>query len=405
MNPRYIYNIDIYVHHWGELGDVTEMVLRTINGILTISFSPYLLKIYLETDRRFYLNWAAGFLLLGLKIILRSLSQFYCDSFGILCPSSFFILQITGLSLLVAGIGELMDQYKPTLLLLGVMDALMLVLFLFLDLDMIIMISTIGLYSFISFMLPYMRREYALSLNKFIAGWGMLFLVNILRPLSMVNPALLEVVAISGKILIFYAMTQTGFKYLAEDISQYIAPKEGGGTHEKAGNPVTLLESNAHKQKELEYIAREIKHNSERGIRSVVISTYDLIMPEELMRYGLERDDFYIIRMLIGEKGTGFNFEENQSVIRDDLNELDFIVRDIIEYTNKNKISLEIYFYNLSSLIHIHGEKRIYSFMISKIPIIKNSNLSLQIFLHPQTHEDESTISLFRSIVENVKKI
>ncbi|MFP3952364.1 MAG: hypothetical protein ACLFVP_09535 [Candidatus Bathyarchaeia archaeon] len=381
------------------------MVLRTINGIITILFFPYLLKVYLETERRFYLNWAVGFFLLGLRIVLRSLSQFYCEGIGFICPLSFFILQLVGLSALVAGIGELVDQYKSTLYLLGVMDALLIGLFMFLDLEMIILISSLGLYSYISFILPYIRREYSLSLNHFIAGWGMLFLINIVKPLGMFNPILLELMTISGKILIFYAMTQTGFRYLAEDISQYIAPKEGRKEVVTGDSRITLLESTARKQRELEYLSGEIKRNSERGVRSVVISTYDLIMPEELLRYGLERDDFYIIRMLIGEKGSSFNFEEHQSIIRDDLNELDFVVRDIIEYTHENKMNLEIYFYNISSLIHIHGARRVYSFMVSKIPTIKESNLSLHIFLHPKTHEDESTAALFRSIVDQVEDI
>ena len=96
-----------------EYSDVLLRVLiRYLNGIITIGISFPVLKLYFKNQRRFYLHWGVGFLFYGINIIVRAYFDYqpgpYWESFIWLI----FIFYYLGFMNIIVGIGDLIGHAK-----------------------------------------------------------------------------------------------------------------------------------------------------------------------------------------------------------------------------------------------------------------------------------------------------
>jgi hypothetical protein len=171
---------------------------RLVNGLATIGFLPYLVKIYLDTRRRFYLLWGVGFAFSGLILILQTLPVFF--NLPQVALSFYLLLQLGSLIFVVAGLGDLVDELRITLVIISVLSVTVYVIHTILNLEDILLILSLGLYAFISLMLPYFRKRFAITLDFFIAGWGLLSFVEIVTRFDLMSMILGEVMAIVGKV-------------------------------------------------------------------------------------------------------------------------------------------------------------------------------------------------------------
>ncbi len=85
--------------------------------------------------------------------------------------------------------------------------------------------------------------------------------------------------------------------------------------------------------------------------------------------------------------------------------QLRILFSDIINYSNEKKINCEIIMYTLSNMVHTHGWKRVYSFIISKVQQLKESKVHVYAFYYPNTHENRTEIAKFEKLFDNVMKI
>ena len=88
--------------------------------------------------------------------------------------------------------------------------------------------------------------------------------------------------------------------------------------------------------------------------------------------------------------------------INDDLNQLDLLLSDVIKFSVERKVPCDIILYSFSHLIHTHGARRIYSFITTKIPLIKASQVILTFFYYPNSHEKESDIVIFEKLADSI---
>jgi len=116
----------------------------------------------------------------------------------------------------------------------------------------------------------------------------------------------------------------------------------------------------------------------------------------------MSEKELYIVRMLPGNRSLPYPFEDYIMSINDDVNQLDILFSDIVNYSDERNIPIEIILYSLSHLIHSHGWKRIYTFLTSKIPILKSSQVCFTGFFFPDTHDDPSNVAMFEKMADNV---
>jgi hypothetical protein len=268
-----------------------------------------------------------------------------------------------------------------------------------------VMIVALAPYLFMVLSLIVIDWKFGVEVKLQIAGWLNLFFVNLGFITELVDPGFTDLTSIMAKIVIYLGMTQPKFSFLADDLRTFLM----GGIPEEYANHIegrfTILnQSNTGKGKDVQWIKERLLNNSKKGIRTLLITMYDLITPNDIYNNDII-DELYFVRVLPGNRSILRTFEDRIMSINDDLNQIDILFSDVISYSNERKIPCEIVLYTLSHLIHIHGWRRVYTFITSKNPVIKSSQVQFTCFYDYRSHEDESEIIKFENLADSVVSV
>ncbi len=380
-------------------------IMRLLNGLFTLSFFPILYSIYIKTQRRFYLLWGAGFLLYGANILIRvSLLYFNIDSLR--AEIFAFMFTLSGFVLIITGIGDLINK-ASTMFLASLSIPLIIVALYFTTQTYLLGLLIASLpWIFVCVSLLIIRFRYSSSLDLFVVGWAILSFSNVGALFGVMELIYVEITAIFGKVVILFGVLYPRFTFLADDFRRFLIAGVPQQYSNQPREKFVLYNSKSGKRSnEVKWIKERISENSLKDIRTILISTYDLITPADIMTNGYESDNLYFVRMIRGGKSAFRDFGERIIVINDDLNDLDILFMDIINFTKERKITAQIILYNLSFLVHTHGWKRVYTFLLSKMSLLKESTVYLDSIYYPKTHENESDIAKFEKLSDLVKEI
>jgi len=377
----------------------TAEIFGVINGVVTASLFIFLLRIYQKKRQVFYLLWGSGFLLYGLNILLRHLLKDVWLSYP------FYVL---GFVLLITGTGSLLKKTKLFLTLSSLIPIIPILTLYLSGPSYVGMISALTPFFIIIYELLLIKRRHPFSLDLFVVGWIILLLNNIfmfmeMGPNTYVSQINVEILAIFGKIIIFWGMIHPRFSLLVDDLKGYLI---GGSPRiylEEERRSFVLLNSNSGREKEMEWIEKRVGENSDKGIRTVLITTYDLISPSELD--SLFENDIYLLRILSSGGRFTKPFEKRKMVVKDDIFQLELLISDIVDYCNERSINCNIILYTFSWLLHTHGWKEIYSFLVSVMSDLKNSTVSMDCFYYPDTHRVKAEIFTFEKLADQIVTI
>jgi len=376
-----------------------EIPVRFLNGLVTIAFFFHLYRIYKKTQRRFYLYWGIGFVLYGLNILMRlgegpSINQWL---------AGFFLLG--GFICMIGGIADLLNRVSLFYVVL-ILPAALLILLVTPDPELLF-VERLGwvisilpyLIIFLSFLL--IQLNYASTIDLMLVGWGILLLSNIAWAFNAMEAYFVDIMAIFGKIVIFVGMIKPSFSLLVDDLKEFLISGNPTTYVTEVKGGVTLMSAGVERGAVMDWVVDKVRDNSLKGIRTILISTYDLISVNDLSSRRLE-DKIYFVRMNAGGRSAKKIFEENLMLIDDDLNILELLFTDVVTYSNDKKLNCDIVLYSISSLIHNHGWRRVYSFLLSNMTQFKSSRVRLFLFYLPETHDDESEVKKFEAIADNI---
>jgi hypothetical protein len=387
------------------MNELVITTLRLLNGLFTLSFFPLLYSIFRKTQRRFYLLWGTGFLLYGVNIIIRT-GLLYFNTSSLSTEIFAFMFTLSGFVLIITGIGDLIRRARTMLLASLIIPLIIVVLYYTTQSYLLGLLIASLPWIFTCVSLLIIRVKYSSSLDLFVVGWAILTFSNIGTLFGVVELTYVEIMAIFGKIVILFGVLYPRFTFLADDLRRFLIAGVPQQYSDQLGDTFVLFNSKSGKRSnEVNWIKEKIAENSLKDIKTIIISTYDLISPADMMTGTSEDDNMYFVRMIQGGKSASHNFGERIIVINDDLNDLDILFTDIINFTNERKITAQIILYNLSTLIHTHGWKRVYTFLLSKISLLKESNVYLYSLYYPKTHELESDIAKFEKLADLVMEI
>ncbi|MFH2110678.1 MAG: hypothetical protein ABIJ47_05390 [Candidatus Bathyarchaeota archaeon] len=354
---------------------------------------------YRKTQKRFYLFWGVGFLLYGLNILMRigtgpSYSQWF---------AAFFLLG--GFISMIGGIADLVNRIS--LLYVVLLLPISLLILLVSPYPDSVFIERAGwvigilpyLIIFVIFLL--IQVNFSTALDLLLVGWAVLLLTNIAYAFNAMEPYFVDIMAIFAKIVIFIGMIKPSFSLLVDDLKEFLISGNPTVYVVEENGGVTLISTGVYRNAVLDWIEEKVLDNSRKGIRTILISTYDLISVNDLTSKKID-DKVYFVRMIAGARGSMNIFEENIMQIDDDLNLLELLFTDIIKYSADRKLNCDIILYSISSLIHNYGWRRVYSFLLSNMTQIKASRVRLFLFFVPETHDDPSEIKKFESIADNI---
>jgi len=388
------------------LGDfVTTDVLflvRLVNGIITISISPLLYRMYVRNKKRFYLLWGVGFLLYGINILCRALVNLLAENLPSPLLWVSFVFYMLGNISIIVGIGDLVERTRVALLSLLLLPLPPFVTYILSGPVLIGWSISLSPYILICISLVFIKRKYPASLDLFIIGWIFLFLINLAQPLDMIAPVYIDILAIIGKIIIYKGMTNPRFLLLADDMKRYLISGVAEKYPQRISEHVFLVNLDfGHRDEELDWITDQIQKNNLEGTRTLFVTLYDLISSSNLTTRGLNEGDFYLVRMLPSSEQKTQIFEDNIAVINDSLLQLEILISEIVAYSQDRRIRIDFIVYTLSTIIHTHGWENVFNLLTSKISKIKNSGVKFYGFYYPETHPSEE-ITRFERLADKI---
>jgi len=386
--------------------DFTVIVLRLINGLFTVSFLPIIYGTFIKTRKRFYLLWGIGFFLYGVHIVLRTVFTLLMNETPLSLLIISYLVQLIGFSLILTGIGDLVNRTRPMLLSSLSVPAVILILYFTTQPIILGNIITLLPYLFISLSLIVVWWLTKVSIEYFIIGWNVLLLANLGSVVNYLPPIFVEILVIFGKIVLLNGIRNRTFTLLVDDLARFLISGRATEYAEFNNGQIQFIDlSSATKKDEYQWLKNSLTESTSKDVRTILVSTYDVISEKDLKRNGLEGDDLYFIRMLQGRRPFSQVFKEHVMTINDDLADLDLLIMDVIQFANEHKINCQIIIHTLSSLIHTHGWKRVYTFLVSKIQHIKRGPVSVYILYYPDTHTNKSDIAKFEKMADIVTKV
>jgi hypothetical protein len=378
-------------------------IVMLMNGLVTAGFSPFLLKIYRRNKKRFYLYWGAGFLLYGINIILRAFSIINVNES--LAPAIWVVVfasYMSGFTLIITGNGSLMGMAKVWLASSVSIFLIPVTVYLLSGPESVGWVASLTPYFLTSLSMFFIRRRYHVSLDLFIMGWLTLLLVNLAMPLSLIRSEYIEVLAIFAKTIIFVGMVSPRFSFLEDDVRRFLIsglPKEYPS--EENGRFFLINPGEGNRNDEVKWIKEKVAGNSENGIKTILISFYDLISVSALGSVGLGKD-LYLVRMQAGGNHNVQVFKDSTTTMTDDLSQFNFFLSDMFAYSTERNIRCDVILYTLSWIIHSNGWKRVYSQFLSMSPGLKASQVNMYCFYYPETHGDRAEVSVFEKLADRI---
>ena len=376
--------------------DTLTVGANIINAFTPFLFSYVLYDTYKEKKRRFYLYWCFAFLSYGVSNIINASMRLI----GTETPTTvaligvFAFLSFTGL---FVGVGELTNRVR---------------LYCYLSLGVPVITAILYLAGkpitafSMFFMLPYViltvvliiiSLKYKTSLNLLILGWIVIIVANVGVATGVLDIFSSPILALIGKVFIFYWMTRPYFSTFADVFDDFI--KEPVLEETVQMDRYILMVETGSPDNALDWIRRQIIE-TETGIRSILFlvdsgQEYDTVELEKL-------DNLYIFRVIEGFQKSGAMFSESVMEVSNDISELTVLIYDLLEYIRVNDMDVQLFFYDLSDVIKRNGWRRIYSQMISLIPQFKESNIRVNLIYDQEKLENKYIGEIIRHLADNV---
>jgi len=376
--------------------DTLTVGANIVNAFTPFLFSYVLYDTYKEKKRRFYLYWCFAFLAYGVSNIINASMRLIGTETQstVALIGVFAFLAFTGL---FVGVGELTNRVR---------------FYCYLSLE--VPIITVILYlagkpitAFsMFFMLPYviltvvliiLSLKYKTRLNLLILGWILIIVANVGVATGVLGIFSSPVLALIGKVFIFYWMTRPYFSTFADVFDDFIKQPVVEKTVQM--DRYILMVETGSPDNALDWIRRQIIE-TETGIRSILFlvdsgQEYDTGELEKL-------DNLYIFRVIEGFQKSGAMFSERVMEVSNDISELTVLIYDLLEYIRVNQMDVQLFFYDISDIIKRNGWRRIYSQMISLIPQFKESNIRVHIICDQEKLENKYIVEILRHLADNV---
>ena len=101
-------------------------------------------------------------------------------------------------------------------------------------------------------------------------------------------------------------------------------------------------------------------------------------------------------------QSIGAAFSERVLRISTNIDELNILLYDILDFIEANSVKSQILFFNVSTLINIAGWKRVYTFLISLIPRLKRSEIQSFFIYSPEIHKKQFEVEILRHLGDQV---
>ncbi|HIH87816.1 TPA: hypothetical protein HA344_01235 [Candidatus Bathyarchaeota archaeon] len=376
------------------------LVFRLINGLFTMGMVAVIYPTFVKTSRRFYMIWSVGFLLYGVSVCIRAVGPLFLTESTVELLAG--IPLMIGFSAIFAGLGDLVDKLRSFLLASLIVPISIVVIYLVSAPSTLGWILGITPYLLISGVLVYMRLRYKVEVDLLSIGWIFLLVINFGIAFGFIQALYGEVLAIVGKIVVLSGIVIPRFTLLADDLKQFLLSGHAETYEEGRGGGVTLIESHLTREDEIKWIINKVKTKQGGAQRTILVTTHDLISPQQIRQEHLKDQDLYIVRMVHGNLEPSSLFQDKVMSINDDLMELGILLSEVVGFSRDRRIKVNVVLYSLSTLIEIHNWKDLHKQLLTMIPRLKAARVRIDAFFYPHIHDDKVMVEVFENMADEV---
>jgi len=380
--------------------DLNSLFLLT-NSLLTIFCGGvilYLIHLKSVESHLFYYLFSFGFITYGTSLFTRWLSP----SYDILSRGMY------GFAYFLFSMGLWSFNRKKTLLV--IIGTCFLTAYILMGCYLINIIAYGTVYSIalivsnfpLIFSLIYHAIVLRKSADRFILGWSFLLFANfVLQGLGWIN----DIFAIFSKVVILLGIIDQDFVILTQRVRGEMAfrsiPIETG-YREEGGLNIVIPSNNSSYLRKIKWVDRKVRENLERKVKTHLFLFQDIIPHGELRRIKwINPEEVSVFLFSTSAEKTKKEF----TVIPIGITQIGAALSEVTRKYLELDESCTVIFMDLSVLIHMYGVYQVYNMLLSKMGSIREAKIKLFAFFHPETHSDQSVISLFTSISDKVIKL
>ncbi len=383
--------------------DLVTTILMGLNALVPLLFSGFLFILYKKHSKIYYQYWSIGFFFFSISNIFIAFHDILDASVPLLNGAS-IVTSMLSFSSIIIGIGYFVQKPRVFFLLASIVPIMTFVLIVLGYSTTIVENLTALTYLLLTFFIYWMRIKFELSLEIVDMGWVIILVANVGYVLGQMTLQMTYIFSILGKIIVFLWMSRPHFNAFTEEIENFLL--SGGTSSRDISRGISIVESSSQKEDDLKWMLQRLKNKAHPDIRKILILTPEQFNSEDLMKSGLlDIPNVYLVNISQAFHSQKPVFSEKIVTISNDLNILNAMLGEIISFVDNKSIRTCIMIDNLSTLIHIHGWRSVYSFLISNIPKLKQGNIATYFLFSPSTHENKHEVMQLRQLGDNIIKI
>jgi hypothetical protein len=373
-----------------------DFFLLLLDGVFTtacsVIISYYAIKKRV-TGSLFYYAWAAGFLAYGIEIFLRA-AEFPVE----IAHALFFVAFI----FFVIGIWQLFRGKQFIITLSAALTLLFLAGLLFfyglLPYSILEFIGYTVIFLFVAIAIIQHRILFGKSADRLAIGWILLYFANVL-----LIGWVVDAFAIVAKLIILFGVLDYDFIVIAERVNEkrFPAPEAGNGI--EGGLKLLISSGNSNAVlREKNWLRKKASENVKAGIETIVFAFQDVFPHSELRA----------IKWISPEKVSLYLFSSSAHKVKSEfvvlpmgLTQIGAALSQATRGCQNSEKGCNVVFLHLSLLIQVFGAEAVFNMLLNKMGYLRENGVTLYGVFYPSMHNDQSMVSLFTRLADEVIKL
>ena len=375
-----------------------DFALLIVNGVFT-TLCGFIIVYFMLNKRLisnfFYYSWAIGFFIYGIEIFLRAAGvPYFCVEALVFVSFIFFAAGIFYLS-----------RARFLLYELGVFSLLSIVFVsLFLsELISYIYLAAFGgtiIYLFVAAAILRQRQFFGTSAEKLAIGWFLLYFTNIFL---VGMGGVTDVFAIFAKVMILLGLLDYDFIVISKKARENRFPPLEAGFGLEGGFKILLSGDNSNAiLREGNWVKKKVVENLKQGSDTIVCVFQDVVPYKELRA----------IKWLNPERVSVYLFSSSAQKVKSEftvipmgLAQIGAALSQVTKQCKSSENGCTVIFFHLSLLIHLYGAEAVHVMLLNKMGYLREHGISLYAIFYPSMHGDQSVVSLFTRLADEIIKL
>lgn len=378
--------------------NAADLIFLILNGAFTI-LCGLIVTYYIFTKKFskcwFYPLWSIGFFIYGTEIFLRAGGFPIEISEGLLFVA--FLFFVSGIWIMSKGRQFLLTIAGSVsfLVLFGLLYALKIYPFSALE-----FVGYTVIFLFVGLAILQHRLIFGRSAERLAIGWVLLYFTNILLT---GQGWVIDVFAILSKLIILLGIMDYDFIVIADKIQEKrLPPPEAGYAREGGLKLLLSSENSSANQREGNWLRKKVVENVKESSDAIIFVFQDVLPYKELRA----------IKWVSPEKISIYLFSSSAQKVKSEftilpmgLAQIGAALSQVTKHHQTPEKGVTVVFFHLSLLIHLYGAEAVYAMFLNKMGYLRENGITLYALFYPSMHSDQTIVSLFSRLADEIIKL